>query len=79
MSISDQLESLVKSLGSKVEVARVCGVKPPTLHNWVRIPAHHVLALEAAVKGVGGDIDRYSMRPDIYGQRPQSTESKSVA
>lgn len=79
MCISDQLETLVKCLGSKVEVARVCGVKPPTLHNWTRIPAHHVLALEAAVKEVGGDIDRYSMRPDIFGDSYQATENKSVA
>ncbi|GAA3555956.1 transcriptional regulator [Marinobacter xestospongiae] len=77
--IDDQLGKLAACLGSKVEVARVCGVKPPTLHNWTRIPAHHVLALEAAVKAKGGDIDRYSLRPDIYGQRPQSTGGRSVA
>lgn len=73
------LEQLVECLGTKVEVARVCGVRPPSLHGWTRVPAHHVLALEAAVKAKGGDIDRYSMRPDVYGQRPKSTASKSVA
>lgn len=74
-----QLEKLVNCLGSKVEVARVCGVRPPTLHNWTRIPAHHVLSLEAAVKAKGGDIDRYSMRPDIFGESPEATEQQSVA
>ena len=73
------LDELVECLGTKVEVARICDVRPPSLHGWTRIPAHHVLALEEAVKAKGGDIDRYSMRPDIYGQRPQSTENKSVA
>lgn len=73
------LERLVECLGTKAEVARVCGVRPPSLHGWTRIPAHHVLALEAAVKAKGGDIDRYSMRPDVYGQRPQSTERKPAA
>ncbi|HET8799648.1 MAG TPA: YdaS family helix-turn-helix protein [Marinobacter sp.] len=77
--IGDQLQKLVNCFGSKVEVARVCGVKPPTLHNWTRIPAHHVLALEAAAEKLGGDIDRYSMRPDIFGDAPESTDSKSVA
>lgn len=77
--IDDQLQKLVECFGSKVEVARICGVKPPTLHNWTRIPAHHVLALEEAVKEVGGGIDRYSMRPDIFGESPEATEQQSVA
>ena len=73
------LDLLVECLGTKAEVARVCGIRPPTLHGWTRIPAHHVLSLEAAVKAKGGDIDRYSMRPDIYGDGPQATGQKSVA
>lgn len=77
--IEEQLEKLTECLGSKVEVARICGVKPPTLHKWTRIPAHHVLTLESAVKAKGGALDRYAMRPDIFGESPQSTESKCVA
>ncbi|WP_081698828.1 transcriptional regulator [Marinobacter sp. EN3] len=73
------LDQVASALGSKVEVARVCGVRPPTLYKWTRIPAHYVLALEEAIAEKGGDIDRYSMRPDIYGQSPQSTERQSVA
>ncbi|PPI86185.1 Cro/Cl family transcriptional regulator [Marinobacter maroccanus] len=73
------LEQLVECLGTKVEVARICSVRPPTLHNWTRIPAHHVLTLEAAVKAQGGDIDRYSMRPDIFGESPEATKQQSVA
>lgn len=73
------LFDLSTCLGSQAEVARVCGVQPPTLHGWKRVPAHHVLALEAAIKAKGGDIDRYSMRPDIFGDAPQTTKRKSVA
>jgi DNA-binding transcriptional regulator YdaS (Cro superfamily) len=73
------LDKLVDCLGSKKEVARICSVRPPTLHNWTRIPAHHVLILEEAVKAKGGDIDRYSMRPDIFGKCPESMSQKSVA
>lgn len=73
------LSDLSKCLGSQAEVARVCKVQPPTLHGWKRVPAHHVLALEAEIKAKGGDIDRYSMRPDIFGDRPDSIERKSVA
>lgn len=73
------LKKVTECLGTKVEVARICGVQPPTLHGWKRVPAHHVLALEAAIKAKGGDIDRYSMRPDIFGDAPESIERKSVA
>lgn len=76
---NSMIDEVVRCLGTKVEVARVCGVRPPTLHGWKRVPAHHVLALEAAIKEKSGDIDRYSMRPDIYGESPQATERKSVA
>ncbi|WP_286801379.1 YdaS family helix-turn-helix protein [Marinobacter sp. UBA2498] len=74
-----QIDKLVSILGSKAALARACGVRLPTIYGWTRIPARHVLTLEAAVRAAGGDIDRYDMRPDIYGQRPQSTERRSVA
>jgi len=73
------VEKIADCLGSKAEMARICDVRPPSLHGSVRIPDCHVLKLEAAVRAKGGDIDRYSMRPDIFGESPESTESKSVA
>ena len=73
------VERIADCLGSKAEMARVCGVRPPSLHGWVRIPDCHVLKLEAAVRAKGGDINRYSMRPDIFGESSQATENKSVA
>ena len=73
------VERIADCLGSKAEMARICGVRPPSLHGWVRIPDCHVLKLEAAVRAKDGDIDRYSMRPDIFGESSQATENKSVA
>lgn len=73
------VEEVAKCLGSQAEVARVCGVKPPSLHGWVRIPDRHVLKIEAAVRAKGGDITRYTMRPDIFGNAPESSEPRSVA
>ena len=73
------VEEIADCLGSKAEMARICSVRPPSLHGWARIPDRHVLKLEAAVKAKGGDIDRYSMRPDIFGEFPKTTERKSVA
>jgi len=73
------VERLAECLGSKAELARVCGVRAPSIHGWVRIPDCHVLKIESAVKARGGGIDRYAMRPDIFGESPQSIENKSVA
>lgn len=73
------LADLSECLGSQAAVARAAGVKPPSLHKWVRIPAGRVLAIEAAVRKKGGIIDRYSMRPDIYGDSPNPNAQKSVA
>lgn len=73
------VERIAGCLGSKAEMARVCGVRPPSLHGWVRIPDCHVLKIEAAVRANGGNIDRYSMRPDIFGESPKTTDQKSVA
>lgn len=75
----EMVEKIADCLGSKTEVARICGVKPPSLHGWVRIPDCHVLKIEAAVRAKGGDITRYTMRPDIFGDAPESSDSRSVA
>lgn len=76
---NSMVEKLAQCLGSKAAVARACGVKTPSLYGWKRIPAKHVLVLEAAVKAKGGNIDRYSMRPDVYGQRPECTSRETAA
>lgn len=46
-------------------MARLCGVKQPSVWRWLRIthvlPPEHVLAVEAAT-----GISRHDLRPDIY-------------
>lgn len=47
------------------EMARICGVKQPSVWAWVhgkkQLPAEHVLKVEAAT-----GVSRHDLRPDIY-------------
>lgn len=70
------LENAVTAIGS-YRLARMVGVKHPTIHSWLRtgrIPAERVLAVEAAT-----GISRYQLRPDIYGPAPESTPADEAA
>jgi DNA-binding transcriptional regulator YdaS (Cro superfamily) len=55
----------VEMAGSQSELARICDVGQPTVWKWLqsskRLPAEHVLAVEAAT-----GISRHLLRPDIY-------------
>jgi DNA-binding transcriptional regulator YdaS (Cro superfamily) len=49
--------------GGPGAVAQAIGVSRQALHDWKRVPPHHVLNLEALT---GGKISRTAMRPDLY-------------
>lgn len=61
----EALEQALAIAGSQSELARVCGVQQPTVWKWLqsskRIPAEHVLRVEAATR-----VPRHHLRPDIY-------------
>ncbi len=62
------IEAAVAAAGSGYRLARLVGVKPPTVHTWIkqgRIPAERVLAVEAAT-----GISRHTLRPDVFGPAP---------
>lgn len=64
---SRAFDRVVDIVGSQTELARVLGVKQPSVNNWKirsRIPAERVLEIE---KIVGGQVTRYEMRPDVFG------------
>ena len=73
------VNEVAAQLGGRPKLVKLLGCDRSTPCRWSRIPAHHVLKIEAAIKEKGGDIDRYSMRPDIYGESPEATEQQSVA
>lgn len=61
----EALEAALACAGSQSELARICGVSQPTIWKWLqsskRLPAEHVLAVEAAT-----GVPRHHLRPDIY-------------
>lgn len=61
----EALEQALETAGSQSELARICGVQQPTVWKWLqsskRIPAEHVLRVEAATR-----VPRHYLRPDIY-------------
>lgn len=67
---SSALQEAITTLGT-YRLAKVIGVKHPTIHSWLRtgrIPAERVLAVEAAT-----GISRYDLRPDVFGSAPALT------
>lgn len=69
------LNDLVATVGS-YRLARLIGVKHPTIHSWIRagrIPAERVLAVEAAT-----GISRYELRPDVFGPAPDAPDQRAA-
>ncbi|MFC5544254.1 YdaS family helix-turn-helix protein [Marinobacter koreensis] len=73
------VDEIACELGGRPELVRLLGCTRSNLFKWRRVPAGHVLKIEAAIKEKGGTIDRYYMRPDIFGESPEATEQQSVA
>jgi DNA-binding transcriptional regulator YdaS (Cro superfamily) len=61
----EALKAAVLRAGSQSALARICGVSQTAVWKWLqsgkRLPAEHVLAVEAATK-----VARHLLRPDIY-------------
>ncbi|MBI5910370.1 MAG: helix-turn-helix domain-containing protein [Betaproteobacteria bacterium] len=62
------LRRAVEKAGGQSALARACGVKQGHVWHWInkslRVPAEHVLSVEAAT---GGTVTRHELRPDIFG------------
>lgn len=61
----EAFQEAVERAGSQSALARICDVSQPAVWKWLqsakRLPAEHVLAVEAAT-----GISRHLLRPDIY-------------
>ena len=61
-------ERVIEIVGSQTELAKLLKVKQPSVNSWKmrsQIPADRVLDIE---KIVGGQVTRYEMRPDVFGE-----------
>jgi DNA-binding transcriptional regulator YdaS (Cro superfamily) len=63
MLVSDMIKQAAELSGGMSALARQIGVSKSAPYSWVQVPASRVLAIEAAT---GGQLDRYTMRPDLY-------------
>jgi DNA-binding transcriptional regulator YdaS (Cro superfamily) len=83
--MADTIESITEKataqLGGQAGLGRSLGVKQQVVGYWVtkkgRIPAEHVLHVERLLVEAGSGIDRYDLRPDVYGERPVSVNDAS--
>lgn len=61
----EALREAVGRAGSQAALARICGVKQPSVWAWLKqgktLPAEHVLGVESAT-----GISRHRLRPDLY-------------
>lgn len=73
------VDEVARELGGRPKLVKLLNCTRGNLFKWRRIPARHVLSIEAAIQESGGTIDRYYMRPDIYGDSPNPNAQKSVA
>lgn len=59
------IETIIKQLGGLTTVARYCGVKPPSVHDWIkrgRIPPDRCEQIERAT---GGAMCCEELRSDL--------------
>lgn len=66
------LADAIAAVGTASALARELDITREAVSQWKQVPADRVLAVE---KATGGKVDRYSLRPDIYGERPRTTDA----
>lgn len=65
------LEKAIQLTGGVPAMARKFGISTVAIHKWRKTgkaPPERVLAIEAAT---AGQVTRYQLRPDIYGEHPE--------
>lgn len=67
----------IKALGGQVSVSGSLGVSQQAVSQWISkkgvIPVDHILHVERLLVEAGSGIDRYDLRPDVYGERPSGS------
>ncbi len=74
-TIFEKLKSHPK-IRTKRKVAEICGISPPSLNYWKRVPSKYCIELEQASDGA---VTRYDMRPDVFGACPDDCKDRSIA
>lgn len=65
LSPEDALRQAAVLVGGNGELARLVGVTPQAVSQWKKAPPNRAIAIE---KAVHGEITRYQLRPDVFGE-----------
>lgn len=78
-TVSEITDKATALLGGQAGIGRELGVKQQVVSYWVKnkgqFPAEQILHIERLLKERGSSIDRYDLRPDVYGDRPVDLNS----
>lgn len=58
MRVMDTQTFIKERLGGPANVARICGIKPPSVCGWKKFPAEHCSTLEREI-----GVMRWELRP----------------
>jgi len=58
---AEPLSAAIKAVGGYSALAAILGLTKASVHQWKRVPAERVLAVEAAT-----GVSRQQLRPDLY-------------
>lgn len=68
------IEKAARLAGNKTALARLLGVTPQAVQQWVRrgiAPAKRCRGIESVLNG---GVTRFELRPDLFGCNPELTE-----
>jgi DNA-binding transcriptional regulator YdaS (Cro superfamily) len=74
MDNTTALARAIKSVGNQQALADALGIKSPSITEWHarKVPAERCVAIEQVT---GGEVTRYDLRPDVFGEAPAKTEA----
>lgn len=80
-TVSEITEQATALLGGQAGIGRELGVKQQVVAYWVKnkgqFPAEQILHIERLLREKGSPLDRYDLRPDVYGERPADVNDLS--
>lgn len=78
MDTETPLQKACRLAGGQAGLGRKIGKKQSTVWNWLQrgIPADACPAVENAVEG---QVTRYDLRPDVFGEAPKAPSQQDAA
>ena len=64
---TESLNRAVAAVGTRYQLAKLIGLRPPSVYGWKEVPVVRVLAVEEAT-----GISRHDLRPDVFGPAPEA-------